>query len=125
MSKEYPLYPNLTEGGEAEAQRLMDGFKPKILAVINELMGDLYTDVSYHIESDSWCNFRNEMIEGFEGYRKDVHACDFKKLRQAIYRNHKDEIIKDLNQDLIEENGALKARIESLLEEARRERSYR
>jgi hypothetical protein len=116
MSSNFPLYPSLTAKGEEEAQLLMDSFKPKILKLVDEVMGDLYCNVAYHIESDSWTNYRNELMMGFNGYTngKSGHKYDFKELRQAIYANHKEEIVKDLNQDLVEENIKLKEQVDSL-----------
>lgn len=121
MSKEYPLFPHLTEEGEREAQKIMDSFKPRVLSLVTELMGQLYCDVSYHIESDHWTNYRNELLDGFRGYTqgREVHGYDFKELRQAIYTNHKEEIVKDLNQDLAKENEDLKKQIEQLVESQR------
>ena len=120
MSSEYPLYPSLTEEGEKEAQRIMDSFKPKIKQLVSDIMGDLYTDVSMYVESDHWTNYRNQLMDGFKGYRvNDSHEHDFKELRQAIYKNHKDEIIHDLDQDMVEEIAALKKQI-AMLQEYRR-----
>jgi uncharacterized protein (UPF0297 family) len=118
MSEEYPLYPELTEQGKQEAQRIMDSFKPRLVNLMNEVLGDLYTDVSYYVESDHWSNYRNALMDGFKGYGsgKPNHAHDYKELRQAIYRNHKDEIINDLNQDLVAENNELKKLVEQLQE---------
>lgn len=105
MSKDYPLYPELTEQGKIEAQRIMDSFKPKLSKLMDEVMGDLYADVSYYVESDHWSNYRNELMDGFKGYKKgrNAYPYDFKELRQAIYENNKEEIVKDLNQDLLKE----------------------
>ena len=116
MSKEYPLYPTLTEQGELEAQKIMDSFKPRIKALLDDLMGDLYANVAYHIESDSWTNFRNEMVNGFKGYEAgaSTHTYDFKELRQSIYKENKEAIDKDLNKDLVEEVARLKSLIESM-----------
>ena len=124
MSAEYPLYPELTEQGKEEAQKIMDSFKPKLAKLLDEVMGDLYTDVSYYVESDHWTNYRNALMDGFKGYGggKANHKYDYKELRQAIYNNHREEIVKDLNQDLVEENERLKAQLEQLqqsLSEAR------
>ncbi|TNE87031.1 MAG: hypothetical protein EP324_08135 [Gammaproteobacteria bacterium] len=125
MSDEYPLYPELTEQGKEEAQRVMDSFKPKLRKLLDEVLGDLYTDVSYYVESDHWTNYRNALMDGFKDYGggKPNHEHDYKELRRAIYQNHKDEILADLNQDLAEENERLKAQIEQLqqsLSEAQR-----
>jgi hypothetical protein len=119
MSEEYPLYPSLTDQGKEEAQKIMDSFKPKLKSLMDQVMSDLYTDVSYYIESDHWTNYRNALMDGFMGYGggKPNHSHEYKELRQAIYRNHKEEIVKDLNQDLIEENNSLKTQIEQLHEQ--------
>jgi len=112
MSGECPLYPSLTEHGEKEAQRIMDSFKPKILSLVSQLMDDLYYDVSMHVQSDHWSNYRNELLDGFRGYNTGNHEHDFKELRQAIYSHNKEAIDKDLNQDLLKEIEELKATIQ-------------
>ena len=119
MSDKYPLYPELTEQGKEEAQLIMDSFKPKLLAIMKDVLGELYTDVSYYVESDHWTNYRNALMAGINGYGtgKPNHEYDYKELRQAIYRNHKNEIVRDLNQDLVLENEKLKEHIDQLLQQ--------
>lgn len=121
MSGGHPLYPELTEQGKEEAQKIMDSFKPKLAKLLDEVMGDLYTDVSYYVDSDHWVNYRNALMDGFNGYThgKPDHKYCYKELRQAIYKNHKEEIVKDLNQDLVEENERLRATINQLQDQAR------
>jgi len=116
MSEEYPLFPELAEQGKEEAQKVMDSFKPKLKKLMEEVLGELYTDVSFYVESDHWTNYRNALMDGFKGYRngKTSHSHDFKELRQAIYKNHKEEIAKDLNQDLVEENERLRKQVTEL-----------
>jgi len=116
MSEEYPLYPELTEQGKEEAQKIMDSFKPRLAKLLDEVLGDLYTDVSYYVDSDHWTNYRNALMDGFKGYKhgKANHEHDYKELRQSIYNNHKEEIVADLNQDLVKENEGLKKQIEQL-----------
>ena len=81
-------------------------------------MGDLYSDVSYYVESDHWTNYRNAIMDGFKNYGggKPNHEHDYKELRMAIYRNHREEIVNDLNQDLVKENEDLKYQVNALLE---------
>lgn len=124
MSEEYPLYPKLTEAGEEEAQQIMDNFKPRILSLVDELLGDLYADVSMHIESDHWANYRIQLMDGLKGYRKGrkVHEYDFAELRKTIYENNKDEIINDLNADLVKENERLKRELENAYSQLRQVR---
>ena len=101
MSDEYPLYPELSEAGREEAQRLIDKFKKKMKEAADEVLGELYVDVACFIESDSWTNFRNALLDGLRGYknRKVQAGYDFKKIREKIYFEYRDEIIKDLDQD--------------------------
>lgn len=116
MSEKYPLYPKLTEEGHHEAQKLMDGFKMQFRKMLDDALGDLYCDVAMHIESDSWTNYRNNLMNGLQNYgnRHVQSTHDFKQIRQAIFREFKDEIIVDLNQDLVDENNNLKERIKYL-----------
>ena len=116
MSKEYPLYPELSEEGGAEAQALVDKFKEHLKKAAEEVLGDLYCDVAVHIESDSWTNYRNHLMAGLRNYsnRKIQGEYDFAAIRRAIFEEYRDEIIPELNQDLLEENKALKEEIEEL-----------
>lgn len=116
MSDEYPLYPELPEDGGKEAQALVDKFKEQLKKAAEEVIGELYCDVAYHIGSDSWTNYRNELMAGFKNYgnRKIQGEHDFKEIRQAILRNHREDIIEDLNQDMLKEIEGLKKQIESL-----------
>jgi len=118
MSKDFPLYPELTQEGKDEAQRIMDSFKPKILALVEEVMQNLYCDVSMHVESDHWINYRTQILQGLSSYKENnkKHGIAFDELRKYIYESNKEQIIKDLNQDLVEENLKLKSENESLFE---------
>jgi hypothetical protein len=104
MSKDYPLYPKLTDKAKEEAEKLMEAFKIKMKSLADEIIGELYTNVSMYIDTDHWVNFRRELLDGFLDYNnsKIQGEYDFKKLRQKIYKDFKPEIDKDLNQDLLE-----------------------
>uniref|UniRef100_A0A6H1ZZY0 Uncharacterized protein n=1 Tax=viral metagenome TaxID=1070528 RepID=A0A6H1ZZY0_9ZZZZ len=123
--EEFPLYPELSEEGKQEAQRLIDAFKEKLKKAAVEVIGDLYCDAADFIESDSWSNFRNTVMDGFRNYnnRKLQARWDFAEIRAAIFKQFRDEIIPELNQDLVKENEKLKKDVERLngwLEECRR-----
>lgn len=122
MKDEFPLYPKLNEPGEEEAQALVDSFKSKLKDAADEVIGTLYCDVATYIETDSWSNFRNQIMEGFKNYdnRKIQNEYDFKKIRAEIYKEYRDDIIADLNQDLLEENETLKKDLEQAREWRRR-----
>lgn len=123
---EYPLYPELRPGAAQEAQRLMDGFKADMLKLCESTLSDLYCEVAAYIESDSWINFRNDLLTGLTNYpnSKIQGEYDFKKIRQAILREHRSEIVADLNKDLVQENEALKAEIQELHEAMRRRSGF-
>lgn len=114
MSDEYPLFPTLSEAGKEEAQALVDGFRDALTKSATEAIGKLYTDVVTHIESDSWTNYRTDLMNGFRNYgnRMVQGEHDFKTIRQAIYEEFREEIIKDLDQDLVKEVADLKETVE-------------
>ncbi len=118
MSEEYPLFPTLSEAGAEEAQALVEQFKVQLKKAAEEVLSNLYTDVAAHIESDSWTNYRNDMMDGFKNYENSLvqGEHDFKEIRQAILKLHREEIIADLNQDMVKEIEDLKEQIERLQE---------
>jgi len=118
MSKEYPLFPELSEEAKQEAQSLFDSFRVAMTKICEETLSRLYTDVAIYIESDSWTNFRNELLDGLQDYgnRKIQAEYDFKRIRQAILKEHKEDIIHDINQDMVAEIESLKKELEQALE---------
>lgn len=108
--KEFPFYPKISDKGKQESQRLIDEFKGKLQKVADEVISNLYVDVPCYIESDSWSNFRNQIMDGFKNYdnRLNQKEFDFKEIRQQIFKDFKAEIIKDLNADLVKENEELR-----------------
>ncbi len=124
IKNEFPLYPELSEQGNIEAVKLIEKFKKDLVKAADEAIGDLYCEIIPHIESDSWSNFRNNLMDGFKNYDNRLLQSprDFKEIRQQIFNDFKADIIPDLNQDLVEENERLKADIERM-EEWERERS--
>jgi len=107
MLDEYPFYPELTEAGKKQAQDLMDKFekslKEQALKIMSEITTDFYCNVLNEIESDHWVNYRSKIVNTLCDYKnKNNNSRDFDKIRMAIYRKHKPEIVKDLNQDLLD-----------------------
>lgn len=112
------LYPELSGLGKIESVALIESFKSKMRIAANDIISDLYVDIPDYIESDSWTNYRNKLLEGLCDYRnREPYRYDFQKIRQAIYEQFKEEIKKDLNQDLLEE-------VESLKKQLEREREF-
>lgn len=120
QEKEYPLFPELNEQGKQEAQTLMNQFeatlKEKATELLKTFSTSFYCDILNEIESDHWQNYRTKIVNGICNYsNKNIQGTyDFDKIRKAIYESHKEEIDKDLNQDLLKEIERLKNRIEQL-----------
>lgn len=107
-TEEYPFYPELTDQGKQQAQDLMIKFeetlKEKAIKIMSDFSTDFYCDVLHEIESDHWTNYRTKILNALCDYSNKKHKYhDFDRIRKAIYRKHKTEIVKDLNQDLLEE----------------------
>lgn len=119
---ENDLYPELPEEGKKEAEALVGWFKEKLKKAAEEVLSDFYCDTLLYIETDSWANFRNKLMDGLQDYHNNkIHAVyDFKKIRQAILKEHREEIINDLNQDLVEEVADLKKQLEDMRDFCRR-----
>ena len=107
------IYPELNEKGKIEYQKLIDNFKLKMNEICESTMSELYCDVGTHIESDSWTNFRNGIIDGLKGYPTHLKH-NFKEIRDLIFKENKEEIIKDIKEDFLEEIDSLKKTIEFL-----------
>ena len=106
------LYPELGEEGKAQAQAIMDRFalRMRIEAdrAISSAQEDLYVNVLSEIESDHWFNYRDKIVQGLCNYgNKDVSRHDWKKIREGIFAQFREEIINDLNQDLLKQNEEL------------------
>ena len=121
--EQYPLFPILSEDGEREAQQLVDHFKAQLIKAAETAIGDLYCDIAVHIETDSWTNYRNKLMQGFRDYgnRLVQNEFDFKEIRQQIYKEFRDDIIKDLDQDNLERIKTLEEEVATLRRWLRRE----
>ena len=112
--KEFPLFPELSEEGAVAAQELINKFKVEMAKAAEETIMSFYCDVVHYIEEDSWTNFKNELMDGFRDYnnRKIQGEYNFKEIRQAILKNHREAIVEDLNQDMLAEIEGLKKDLE-------------
>lgn len=117
MENEYPFYPELTEAGKIEAQKLINKFKEDAKKALDNLLDDylnnVYCDIVPEIESDSWSNYRITIMDAFKDYNnKDKREYDFKEIRQKIYSENKEQINKDLDQDNLKKIEELEKTIE-------------
>jgi hypothetical protein len=109
-------FPELPADGEQEAIKLIESFKEKLKAAADEAIGDLYSDIMPHIESDSWFNFQNDVLSGLKDYsdRKVRARYDFKQIRKQILDEYRSELVEDLNQDHLYEIEQLKKELKFL-----------
>ena len=115
--KDNSFYPELTDEGQQQAQDLMTKFektlKESATKIISGFSTDFYCEILHEIESDHWTNYRTKIVNAICDYsNKKSKSHDFDRIRKAIYRSHKDEIDKDLNQDLLNEISNLKKQLE-------------
>jgi len=86
-----------------QGQKYIDQFKEKMKKVADEVLGDIYSNLMPHIESDSWTNYRNYLQYGFskewvsDKWRQSYHV----ELRKQILLEHKAELVPLLNEDLV------------------------
>lgn len=115
------LYPELNEEGQKQSQIIIDFFKEKLVKVAQEAISQLYMDIGCYIESDSWTNYRNSLMDGLKNYnnRKDHHY-PYDEIRKQIFKEFREDIIKDLNQDLLKEVEELKKTIKYYQDNQRR-----
>jgi hypothetical protein len=122
-SNKYPLFLELPEVGNAEAMALIEKFKAQMVGAVTQTVGDFYCNIMPHIETDAWTNYRNDLMEGFKNYnnRLVLGEHNFKEIRQAIYAEYREDIIKDLDQDNLERIAELERENERLRDAARRD----
>jgi hypothetical protein len=115
---QYPLHPKLMEPAAQEAEALILMFKERMKKVADETLGEIYTEIVPFIESDSWGNFRNQLMTGLQGYhnRKLQGEYDFARIRGQIFSEYRNEIIKDLDQDNLKRIADLEKEVSRLRE---------
>ena len=110
-------YPELSEEGAKEAQNLMNKFeadlKENAIEIIKGITETFYTDVLPYIESDNWINYKNNIMESVFSY-SDNYDSEKRRIRARIYAENKEEINKDLNQDLLDEITQLKQALDDM-----------
>lgn len=91
----------------------------KISEMLESFWVDLYQNHAVHIDTDAWTNYREylkmELKGGFyKSVTEDKDGHWAKGCRDMIFFEHKDELVKCLNEDLVKEIAALKESINHL-----------
>lgn len=110
------LYPDISEEAKKELELLLSDFQQKILNQVKEIQSDFYTEIAPHIESDVWTNIRIKILDGLKNYKyaNKIFGYDYKLIRKQIFEENKEEIIKDLNEDLLFKIKSLEEEIRNL-----------
>jgi hypothetical protein len=114
-------FPELTELGKQEAERLVEQFKKRLKSAAEEVLGKLYCDVLIHIETDSWTNYREAIRlemqrQWFSDHKHLLHSEEAwaSEIRKAFYTQFKDELtdarVRDLEAEVKKLNGWLHER---------------
>jgi NADPH-dependent 7-cyano-7-deazaguanine reductase QueF-like protein len=117
MEKQNQFYPELEGNGAQQAAELMvrfeESMKKAVIKIIEDYSTDFYTKYIPHIQSDAWSNYRLSILNTLKNYPavKADFPYDAQSIRKAIYENHKQEIVNDLNQDLLKEIEELKIQL--------------
>lgn len=107
------LFPELSEVGKEEALKLIESFKTAITKASEDAIGILYTDVLPWVESDSWTNMRNQLLQALCGYKTTGYESSYwTSIRKKILEENYDEIIKDLDKDNLDRISQLEKQIE-------------
>ncbi len=103
----YPLHPELSLQGKVEAQAVIERFKNEMKSAADNAIGDIYCEAMHHIESDSWSNFRSSIVIALSNYgstgEDKIYPNELKAIRDSVFKDHREELLKDLNQDLLAE----------------------
>lgn len=102
-----------TSNNEDVLSKYLEKFKNKIKDIQNETLEECYIELLPTIEEDTFENTRVNIINSLMGYNTSLNKYDWVSIRKQILIENKDEIIKDLNTDLLEENKKLKEELEN------------
>ena len=90
-------------------------FKNDVIRVQTDAISTLYCELLPYFEDDLISNMRIQMIQDLK-YSELKHNSDFRDIRAKILKEHRDEIVNDLNQDNILKIEELQKVIEELQE---------
>lgn len=113
----------LTEPHQEQFVQFMDRAKKQFIQMLRDeadsILGTCYTDYAHHIDSNVWTNYREDLRKELSGslYKQITDSSDghwAKNVRDMIFLEHRDELEKALNQDLVSEIARLKNEINIL-----------
>lgn len=111
-------YPDLSEEAENRAVEAMKRFHADLKKVADRAMDEIYLDIASHVKSDSWTNFRNSIWEFVLGY-KTLGKHEARRLRDRIFEENREQILKEIGEDLHAQIVCLKERLDEAYDRRR------
>lgn len=101
---------------EKDALKFLEDFKETLIQAAKEAVGNAYCDILPHIETDAWINYRESIKSEMKGgiYGKAADTVDghwAKEVRKMILKEHREELVGDLNKDLLEKVDSLREQL--------------
>lgn len=115
----------LQEKAQHEFKDFMESCRAKIAATIRDeadkILSNCYTDYGMFLETDAWTNYREhlkkELAGGFYKTATDSEDGNWgRRVREMIMVEHREELIKALNADLVEQNERLRQELKQAYE---------
>lgn len=107
----------LTEPHQKQFVEFMDRARKAVAETIMDqaenVLANCYTDYAQHLDSDVWINYREHLRRELQGglYKSVTDSSDghwAKSVRAMILHEHREELVKAFNQDLLGEIKLLK-----------------
>lgn len=99
---------------QQSVEQILTQFKENIKQVQTDSIDEIYGNLLPYFEDDLIANMRTRMIYDLK-YSNEKHGYDFIDIRKKIFLENREEIIKDLDQDNLNEIKRLQEWIKELL----------
>ena len=99
---------------QQSVEQILTQFKENIKQVQNDAISEIYGDLLPYFEDDLIANMRTRMIYDLK-YSDEKYSYDFIEIRKKIFLENREEIIRDLDQDNLNEIKRLQDWIKELL----------
>lgn len=98
---------------QQSVEQILTQFKENIKKVQNDTISEIYCDLLPYFEDDLIANMRMRMIQDLK-YSDEKYGYDFINIRKKIFLENREEIIRDLDQDNLNEIKRLQDSINTL-----------
>lgn len=110
----------LSQKAIEEFESVLTNFKQRMTKEAERAISDLYCDLPKYIETDAWLNYRQHLQRELEVNVKDTikdESIWARRVRHMIFVEHREELIKALDQDHLAKIAELEQTISGLEDE--------